>query len=75
MSEVGVGMAFVAGVVSFLSPCVLPLVPGYVSFMSGLSAEEPARGERREEVVRKAGVGALFFGLGFSAVFVALGAS
>ena len=67
--------AFAAGVASFLSPCVLPLVPGYVSFMSGLSLEELSRGTDRREVMRRAGVGSLFFVLGFTVVFTALGAS
>src|SRR6185503_13665682 len=67
--------AFAAGVASFLSPCVLPLVPGYVSFMSGLSLEELSRGEDRALVIRRAGVGSVFFVLGFSVVFTALGAS
>lgn len=66
---------FAAGVASFLSPCVLPLVPGYVSFMSGLSLEELSRGADRGLVMRRAGLGSVFFVLGFSAVFTALGAS
>ena len=75
MSEIGIGIAFAAGVVSFLSPCVLPLVPGYVSFMSGLSLEELTRGGNRPAVIRRAGLGSGFFVLGFTAVFTALGAS
>ncbi|MDE2236621.1 MAG: cytochrome c biogenesis protein CcdA, partial [Elusimicrobia bacterium] len=67
--------AFAAGVVSFLSPCVLPLVPGYLSFMSGMSLEELSRGAGRAEVLRRAGVGSLFFVLGFALVFTLLGAS
>ncbi|MFN2588638.1 MAG: cytochrome c biogenesis CcdA family protein, partial [Actinomycetota bacterium] len=38
MSDVSFPIAFLAGIVSFLSPCVLPLVPGYISYMSGVSA-------------------------------------
>ena len=67
--------AFAAGVASFLSPCVLPLVPGYVSFMSGLSLEELAKGADRGVVMRRAGLGSVFFVLGFTAVFTTLGAS
>lgn len=67
--------AFAAGVASFLSPCVLPLVPGYVSFMSGMSLEELSRGADRSEVLRRAGLGSLFFVLGFTVVFTLLGAS
>jgi len=67
--------AFAAGIASFLSPCVLPLVPGYVSFMSGLSLEELSKGADRGIVLRRAGVGSIFFVLGFTVVFTALGAS
>ncbi len=70
----GAWAAFVAGLASFLSPCVLPLVPGYLSFVSGLSLEELAQGAGRA-VWRKAGLGSIFFVLGFSLVFMALGAS
>lgn len=72
---VGAWAAFAAGVVSFLSPCVLPLVPGYISFVSGLSLEELARGAKRPQVFLRAGLGSLCFVLGFSLVFTALGAS
>ena len=75
MSELGVWMAFIAGLISFLSPCVLPLVPGYISFMSGLSLEELTGGADRAGITRRAGLGSLFFVLGFSLVFTALGAS
>jgi len=65
--------AFVAGMISFLSPCVLPLVPGYISYVAGQSATDDARGDR-QAVLRAAGLSLLFV-LGFSAVFIALGAS
>jgi cytochrome c-type biogenesis protein len=65
-----VPIAFVAGLVSFLSPCVLPLVPGYLSYMSGLGAGATAA--RRP--LETAGVALAFVG-GFTAVFVALGAT
>ncbi|MBI4348256.1 MAG: sulfite exporter TauE/SafE family protein [Elusimicrobia bacterium] len=65
--------AFAAGVVSFLSPCVLPLVPGYVSFMSGLSLEELSAGGTAAS--RKAGAASICFVLGFALVFTLLGAS
>ena len=55
--------AFIAGVISFLSPCVLPLVPGYLSFAAGFSA---SRG--------KVLLGSVLFVLGFSLVFVSYGA-
>jgi len=72
---IGYGASFAAGVASFLSPCVLPLVPGYVSFMSGLSLEELAAGTKPGATFRHAGWESLFFVLGFSLVFTALGAS
>lgn len=74
-SSVGVGAAFLGGVLSFLSPCVLPLVPGYVSFMSGLSIEELTRGGDEKTAMRHAGWESLFFVAGFTVVFTALGAS
>jgi cytochrome c-type biogenesis protein len=64
--------AFAAGVISFLSPCVLPLVPGYVSFVAGTSLEELRDRQRpRLQVVSLAAT----FVLGFTLVFVAFGAS
>jgi cytochrome c-type biogenesis protein len=65
-----VPIAFLAGLVSFVSPCVLPLVPGYLSYMSGLGAAEVT--ERRS---LRTGLVALGFVIGFTAVFVALGAT
>ena len=58
-----------------MSPCVLPLIPGYISFLSGVSLEELKGDTRRKEVLMKSGVTSLFFVLGFSVVFIALGAS
>jgi cytochrome c-type biogenesis protein len=91
MENVSLFGAFIAGVLSFISPCVLPLIPGYLSFISGVSLEEM----RGMPVTAVAGAGtavlpgpsvtmaakrqviitSLFFILGFSLVFVALGAS
>lgn len=64
--------AFVAGILSFLSPCVLPLVPGYISLLSGASVEglEHAEGKLLGTVLRNS----LCFIVGFSVVFIALGA-
>src|SRR5204863_92019 len=56
--------AFSAGLLSFLSPCVLPLVPGYISFMSGLSLEELAEGASAKSVRRAGGLESLMFVLG-----------
>jgi cytochrome c-type biogenesis protein len=72
---VGYGASFAAGLFSFASPCVLPLVPGYVSFMSGLSLEELSQDDKPGETLRHAGWESLCFVLGFAVVFTALGAT
>ncbi|MEO5333043.1 MAG: cytochrome c biogenesis protein CcdA [Magnetococcus sp. YQC-5] len=72
--EVTYATAFLAGLLSFLSPCVLPLAPAYVSFMSGVSVEQLRTGEDSAQGWR-AGWHSLFFVLGFSLVFISLGAS
>src|ERR1051325_6039237 len=65
----GISVSFLAGLLSFLSPCVLPLVPAYVTFVTGLSLEDVQR-SRRAALIH-----ALLFILGFSLIFLALGAS
>jgi cytochrome c-type biogenesis protein len=65
-------LAFVAGLISFLSPCVLPLLPAYLSFMTGLTTAELAGDDRSTARVL---VPALLFVAGFSLVFIALGAT
>jgi cytochrome c-type biogenesis protein len=72
-------MAFGAGLISFLSPCVLPLIPGYISFISGVSLQEMKNGSpgtgllnsRKRTVV----LNSTFFIVGFSVIFILLGAS
>lgn len=74
IAGIGVLATFLAGVVSFLSPCVLPLVPGYLSFVAGSSIE--VMEARRFTRQRAAAIGSsLSFVAGFSAVFISLGAS
>ena len=75
MESVGIGLtaAFAAGLLSFLSPCVLPLVPSYLSFVTGLGLEDLESGEA--DLRRTALVHSLLFVAGFSAIFLALGAS
>ncbi len=68
-AALGLFVAFAAGLLSFLSPCVLPLVPSYIGFLTGMSLPEMS-GRRRVALVH-----ALLFVLGFSLVFVLLGAS
>lgn len=72
--SVSLGLAFGAGLLSFLSPCVLPIVPSYVSFVTGLTLEELQEGDGRA-ARRLAAVHSGLFILGFSALFVALGAT
>jgi cytochrome c-type biogenesis protein len=74
ISNVGLLAAFAAGAISFLSPCVLPLVPGYVSYVAGrATADRPAGGTI---ALRLPAIGlSLCFVLGFTTVFVVLGAS
>jgi cytochrome c-type biogenesis protein len=64
--------AFVAGLVSFLSPCVLPLVPGYVSLISGVGVEELK--DQEASLFRKVMLNSVAFIVGFTIVFVTLGA-
>jgi cytochrome c-type biogenesis protein len=64
--------AFLAGLVSFLSPCVLPLVPGYVSLISGAGVEQLKTQE--SQLLRKVMLNSIAFILGFSVVFITLGA-
>ncbi len=71
---VPLGLAFLAGLVSFLSPCVFPIVPSYVGFVTGLTLDE-LRDGRSRDARRQAAVHAALFILGFSLLFVALGAS
>jgi len=67
--------ALIAGLVSFLSPCVLPLVPPYLVYLAGTSLERFADRELEPQVKRETVIAAALFVLGFSTVFVALGAS
>jgi cytochrome c-type biogenesis protein len=70
--QVSIVAAFVAGLISFLSPCVLPLVPGYVSMLSGIGVEQLRQGEKSRGSLLAS---SLAFVMGFSVVFVAFGAS
>lgn len=75
MKDVSIPMAFLAGFLSFLSPCVLPLLPSYVSFITGVSFEQLTSNEDRKRVRFLTITNSLAFVLGFSAVFISLGAS
>jgi cytochrome c-type biogenesis protein len=74
MGEINLVLAFAAGVLGFLSPCIVPLIPGYLSFVSGLSLAEMTIAERRHHLGRMLIATSLFV-LGFGAIFTALGAS
>ena len=63
-------IAFFAGLISFLSPCVLPLIPGYISYISGTSFDKIKEKKRNLIVVKT-----IFFTLGFSFVFITLGST
>jgi cytochrome c-type biogenesis protein len=75
MLNISILTAFLAGIISFISPCVLPLIPAYLSFISGFSIEEMKNGADRWKILKKVSLNSLFFILGFSFVFVAMGAS
>jgi len=75
MTDVNILVAFTAGIFSFLSPCVLPLIPSYLSFVSGISLEEMRAAEVSSRVRRRVVLNSLAFIFGFSLVFVSLGAS
>lgn len=73
-TSISYGLGFLAGLVSFLSPCVLPIVPSYVSFVTGMSLDE-LRDADHTAGRRHAALHAALFVLGFSLLFVGLGAS
>ena len=66
--NITLSIAFLAGLISFLSPCVLPLIPGYISYISGTSFDKLIEKKRGIIVVKT-----IFFALGFSLVFISLG--
>ena len=73
MSNIPVLIAFIAGLLSLLSPCILPLIPSYILFLTGVTVKEyqvDINSARRKTLIN-----ALFFVLGFSLVFIALGAT
>jgi cytochrome c-type biogenesis protein len=67
---VSLTIAFFAGLISFISPCVLPLIPGYVSFICGTTLKDLDI-KSKKFILQKS----LFFSLGFSLVFISLGAT
>jgi cytochrome c-type biogenesis protein len=75
MKDVSFPLAFLAGILSFLSPCVLPLLPSYVSFITGISFEDLTVGVDRKRIRYLTITNSIAFISGFSAVFISLGLS
>jgi cytochrome c-type biogenesis protein len=75
MDQVPIFTAFAAGLVSFLSPCVLPLVPGYISIISGSSLDQLKAHEKDSSLFRTVLMNSILFIVGFSITFILLGAS
>ncbi|MFN3870668.1 MAG: cytochrome c biogenesis CcdA family protein [Aquificaceae bacterium] len=72
MSELSLFIAFTAGILSFLSPCVLPIIPGYISYISGIGVQEV---KEKGGFSKNAFFASLFFVVGFSVVFTLMGAT
>jgi cytochrome c-type biogenesis protein len=75
MTDINAFVAFAAGILSFLSPCVLPFIPSYLSFVSGVSLDEIRNDQARLRVRWRVILNSIAFIIGFSLVFVSLGAS
>jgi len=73
--NITIGIAFAAGILSFLSPCVLPLVPGYISLMSGVSVDQLKEGGSGGHARRAVIFNSLAFNAGLSVIFLALGSA
>ena len=73
MIEISLFAAFIAGLITFLAPCTLPLVPGYLAFVSGVPLEDIQDPKKRKTVRWKIFLNGVFFVLGFSIVFIILG--
>jgi len=73
--NVSIFVAISAGLISFLSPCILPVIPSYLAFITGISLEELSQQENLRKVRKKVIANSLMFILGFSIIFITLGAS
>lgn len=73
--NVSVLVAFTAGLISFLSPCILPMIPSYLAFITGISLEELSQDNNLKKVRKSVITNSLLFILGFSILFIAMGAS
>lgn len=74
-AEVTYSAAFLAGLISFLSPCVLPLVPPYLCFLAGTTLDQLTSGDEDRALQRRVLVSSLAFVIGFSTIFILLGAT
>ena len=68
MIELSLGIAFIAGIISFFAPCILPIIPGFLAYLGGSSTENPTGKERLSVFINS-----VFFVLGFASVFAVLG--
>ena len=75
VQSISIFVAFLAGFLSFVSPCVLPLIPSYVTFITGMTLEEFEDESRRKEIARRVIIHSIVFIIGFSTVFILMGAS
>lgn len=75
LSNTSLWVAFTAGFLSFISPCVLPLIPSYVGFITGMSFDDLTKGEDKNAILKATIINSLLFIFGFSAVFITLGAT
>lgn len=75
MSSVNIGLAFIGGIASFVSPCCLPLYPSYLSYITGVSVSDLKSGDAGGDIRRRTMTHTLFFILGFSLVYYTLGYS
>ncbi|MBA7465957.1 Thiol:disulfide interchange protein DsbD [subsurface metagenome] len=74
--QVSLVMAFFAGLLTFISPCILPLIPAYISFITGVSIDDlVSSGEEKSKMTKRIFLEMILFILGFSLVFILLGAS
>ncbi len=73
MLEVNFSLAFVAGLFSFFAPCVIPLVPAFISYISGVSTEELTKNDSAHKYHTKVLINSLFYIAGFTSIFIILG--
>jgi cytochrome c-type biogenesis protein len=73
--NISIFVAISAGLISFLSPCILPVIPSYLAFITGISIEELSQHENLRKVRKKVIADSLMFILGFSIIFITLGVS